>query len=313
MKQLFIFFFISFSFFSFGEVNSPEELPQKIQESLEKIVKESVVHIQHSIEDSRLLEASNFVLPGSEKYKHSNGFAIAENILVATSHGVEDASVNEQGLKEVFVRSYNGHLDKAVVLVEEPAYDLAILKTKRNDYKPLELASEITLGEDVYALGFKNQIFQLGQGAVFLANFHNHLEKNNNESVIKRERINYLMLTQPGMSGVPIVSKESLKVIGMHFGSSYFLIGSGSNYFLNKTMQYGVGTNVSHIKEIINKNSEKLGIKNKFPIEKTNLIYNKGSLHLEEFILDKVRDKKEELETRSSANPRCSDLFKHLE
>ena len=70
---------------------------------------------------------------------------------------------------------------------------------------------------------------------------------------------------------------------------------------------------LSHIKETVNKNSEKLGIKNKFPIEKTNLIYNKGSLHLENFILDKVRDKNKKLETRKSADPRCGDLFKYFE
>ena len=225
-------------------------------------------------------------------------FAVDENLLVSTAHGVEDAPVNEQGLKEVFVTSYNGHLDEAVVLVEEPAYDLAILKTRRKNYKPMELASEITLGEDVYALSFQDKVFQSIQGAVFLANFHDHLQKNNSKSVIKREVINYLMQTYPGMSGAPIVSGKSLKVIGIHFGT----------HLLNSFM-HGEGINVSHIKETVNKNREKLGIKKKFEFEKTNLIYNEDSLHLENFLLNKVLGKNKKLETRTSADPRCSDLI----
>ena len=172
---------------------------------------------------------------------HSKGFAVAEDILVTTAHNVKYAPVNKQGLKEVFVSNYKDRLDKAVVLVEEPAYDLAILKTKRKDYKPMELASEIILGEDVYALSFKNGMFQLAQGAVFLANFYDYLQKNNGESVIKGETINYLMFTQPGVSGSPIVSGKSLKVVGIH---------SLVSYFTDKTvrMQYGMGVNVESYK-----------------------------------------------------------------
>ena len=263
MKQLFIFFFISFSFFSFGEVNSQKDLkkliedaksykgsPQRrFQKDLEKIVKESVVQIHYNIKDSHLLETLGFVLSRSGYYISgrdsklyslidSKGFAIAEDILVTTSHSIEYAPVNEQGLKEVFVSNYKDRLDKAVVLVEEPAYDLAILKTKRKDYKPMELASEITLGENVYALGFEDRVFQFVQGAVFLANFRDYLGKNKSKNAIKGETIDYLMHTYSGMSGIPIVSEKSLKVVGIH---------SGSSYDSNMTMQYGKGINVSHI------------------------------------------------------------------
>ena len=106
---------------------------------------------------------------------------------MTSAHNVKYAPVNEHGLKEVFVKSYNDHLDEAVVLVEEPAYDLAILKTKRKDYKPMELASEITLGENVYALSFQDKVLQIVHGVIFLASFYDYLEKNDSKSVIKGE------------------------------------------------------------------------------------------------------------------------------
>lgn len=147
--------------FAFGEKTQAPTVPEKTIEQQQKPVEKVVRKVSEVIEEVN--ESVVAVIGKNTKYReqeevfskfpnnlqHGSGVIINNEGRILTNNHVVD------GLKDIYVVTYDGNVYKAELLYADKDIDLALLKINRTDLKPIKLAieSEIKVGDDVIAVG----------------------------------------------------------------------------------------------------------------------------------------------------------------
>ena len=167
-----------------------------------------------------------------------SGFFIEKNLLVTNYHVVENVEY-----RSVFSRTQvgitdNGDVDviddSGDVVVTDAENDLAIIRTLRSDYTPLEMGNDegLKMGDDIFVIGSP-----LGLGGTFSKGIISTLKRD--------DRIQIDASVSPGSSGSPVFSKD-FKVIGIVVSST------------SKGQNLNFAIPVSKLQELMQKNKAAL-------------------------------------------------------
>ncbi len=159
-----------------------------------------------------------------------SGFFITENLLVTNDHIVRGVENITQWMEVIAPSSKR---DYGRVLIADPESDLAIIKTRRSDYKPLSLGSQnnIIRGRRAFTIGYPSDVNwdEQVKGVTFkeLSFLMDSSIRRGNKVVlvegsigmrIGNEAFHTIAFSSSGSSGSPVFSQD-LKVIGIVYGS----------------------------------------------------------------------------------------------
>ncbi|MBC6414894.1 MAG: trypsin-like peptidase domain-containing protein [Bdellovibrionales bacterium] len=182
---------------------------------------------------------SNFLIVSKNEFDREtigSGFAVTQSLIVTNYHVVETAKFINN-LKGVKLITSEKKIDVGFVLLEDKKNDLAIIKSVRGLYKPMELGDyrKASLGDEIFVISSP-------QGLV------GTLSKGLISSKREEEKKKILQTTAPiseGSSGSPVLSKD-LKVIGINRA----LMKNGQN------INFAIP--VSYLKTLIQSNQDNL-------------------------------------------------------
>ncbi len=205
---------------------------QKVSEVIDE-VNQSVVAIIGNNTQYREQEDTYSKFPKNLQF--GSGVVIDKEGKILTNNHVID------GIKEIFVVTYDGKIYQAKLLYADKDIDLALIQIDRKDLKPMAIADEkkTKVGDDVIAIGtplFFEYRNSASKGIISGLNrpvdgIYSYLQTD--------ASIN------PGNSGGPLVNM-SCELVGINtLGYSYYqgmnfsIPASNINYFLNHYKKYG--------------------------------------------------------------------------
>jgi serine protease Do len=211
---------------------NPVEKIKKVSDVIEEVNK-SVVAVIGKNTIYREQEEMFSKVPNN--LQHGSGVVIGKDGRILTNNHVVD------GLKDIYVVTYDGNVYKAELLYADKEIDLALLKINRTDLKPMKLANEskIKVGDDVIAVGTP-----LSFG------YRNSASKGIVSGLDRPvdSMYNYLQTDaaiNPGNSGGPLINMNSelvgINTLGYMFyqGMSFSIPVGNIKYFLNHYNKFG--------------------------------------------------------------------------
>jgi serine protease Do len=211
---------------------STEKEVKKVSEVIEE-VNESVVAIIGKNTKYREQEETFSKFPNN--LQHGSGVVIGKEGRILTNNHVVD------GLLDIYVVTYDGNVYKADLLYKDEGIDLALLKIRRTDLKPIKLAteSEIRVGDDVVAVG-----------TPLFFGFRNSASKGIVSGLDRPVDSMYTYLQtdaaiNPGNSGGPLINMNcelvGINTLGYMFyqGMSFSIPVGNINYFIDHYSKFG--------------------------------------------------------------------------
>lgn len=155
-------------------------------------------------------------------------FLLDKNGLFATAAhvvGNDDAGLCIITNKNSSIQDYQDTTDNTVTPISakishiNPIYDVCILKTNLQISSKIELSStdQVSVGDDVYVFGYPHS--NHGRKVLTQQNTHIGAKVLIDTAGLKAKNLILNIQARPGQSGGPVISKNSLKIVGMILGS----------------------------------------------------------------------------------------------
>lgn len=228
--------------FAVDNVQSESAKPTKAIEEVQE--KNNVSQVIEKINQSVVaIIGKNTKLKGQEELyskipitlQHGSGVVMSKEGRILTNNHVID------GVKDIYVITYDAKTYKAKLLYADEDIDLALLKINRTDLKPIKLANEskVKVGNEVIAIGTPLSVgYRNSASKGIVSGLNRPVER----------AYNYLQTDaaiNPGNSGGPLVNMKG-ELVGINtLGSSAyqgmnFSIPVGNiNYFLDHYNKFG--------------------------------------------------------------------------
>lgn len=170
-----------------------------------------------------------------QNLQHGSGVIIEDGGKILTNNHVID------GVKDIYVVTYDGNVYKAQLLYTDKQIDLALLKINRTDLKPIKLAkeNEVTVGDEVVAIGTPLSFGYRNSASTGIVSGLNRPVDDIYTYLQTDASIN------PGNSGGPLVNMlgelVGINTLGYTFydGVNFSIPVGNINYFLDHYKKFG--------------------------------------------------------------------------